>query len=250
MKTLLLSGILLALTATVAPAGTLNINFGAGCWSDGTPLAVKTFACDTNSGSMVMTASFIPAVQYPDWVGITAIIDGHTFVGVNLPAWWQLYNTGACRSTSLSVSGDFTMSPRVGCVDPFDGLAQGGIGAYQTTLYPPPYPLNVPAPNRFRLKVAYGIVSEYALPADGTEYYAFRATINYAKTVGTGSCANCQVPVTMLLEEIASTSLVHGKEIIRAAAANYCLKWQTGGLNCWETPAENPTWGQVKSLYR
>ncbi len=251
MKKLLLSGILLALTASVALAGTLNVNYGTGCWSDGTPLAAKTFACNSNSGaSTIITASFIPAVAYPDWVGITAILDGHTLTGVDLPAWWQLYNTGACRATSLSTSADFTTAPMVTCVDPFGGLAQGGIGAYQTTLYPPPFPLNVPPTNRFRLKVAYGITSEYALPADGTEYYGFRATINNAKTVGTGSCAGCSTPLTIVLEEVVSTSLVNGKEIITLPAGNNCLTWQSGGPGCLETPAVNSTWGQVKSLYR
>jgi hypothetical protein len=250
MKKLLLSVILLALTASVALAGNLNINYGGGCWSDGTPLAAKTFACTSNTGNMQMTGSFIPTVHKTDWLGMTAILDGHTIEGVNLPDWWQLFNTGACRQASLSVSGDFTGSPQVGCVDPFSGLAAGGIGAYQTTLYPPPFPLNAPPPNRFRLKIAYGLTGEYALPVDGTEYYAFRVTVNNLKTVGTPSCAGCLTPLTMILEEIVSVSLVHGNETITLPAGNNCLTWQGGGPSCGETPALNSTWGQVKSLYR
>ncbi len=250
MKKLLLSGILLALTTSVALAGTLNVNYGGGCWSDGTPLAAKTFACNTNTGSFQFTASFIPTVAKTDWLGMTAIFDGHTLSGVDLPAWWQLSNTGSCRQASLSTSADFTGSPQVGCVDPFLGLAAGGIAAYQTTLFPAPYPINVPAPNRFRLKVGYGIVVNITVPGDGTEYYAFRGTINYTKTVGTNSCAGCSTPLTMVLEEIGSTGETSGVERITMPAGNNCLTWQTGGPGCLETPANNTTWGQVKSLDR
>jgi len=249
MKKLLLSVILLALTASVALAGHLNLNYGAGCWSDGTPLAAKTFACNVNSGNFQMTASFIPTAPRADWVGMTAILDGHTQPGVPLPAWWQFYNTGSCRQASMSTSADFTSSPAIGCMDPFGGLANGGIGAYQTTLYPPPAPLNVPPANRFRLKVAYGLTTEGDLPV-GVEYYAFRATVNYLKTMGTTACAGCATPLTMVLEEIRSTGLASGSELITLPAGNGCLTWQVGGPGCGETPAVNSTWGQVKSLYR
>ena len=250
MKKLLLSGILLALTASVALAGSFNLNYGGGCWSDGTPLTSKTFACNTNTGNVQFTASFIPLVAKTDWLGVTVILDGASNSGVNLPDWWQFFNTGACRSASLSVSGDFTGSPGVGCVDPFSGLAAGGIAAYQTTLYPPPFPLNVPPPNRFRLKVGLGITTNISIPGDGTEYYAVRGTINYGKTVGTPACAGCLVPLTMILEEIGSTGEASGVEKITTPAANQCLSWQVGGPSCLETPAVNSTWGQVKSLYR
>ena len=73
MKKLLLSGILLALTASVALAGTLNLTYGAGCWSDGTPLTAKTFACTSNTGNMQITGSFIPTVAKDDWAGMSAM---------------------------------------------------------------------------------------------------------------------------------------------------------------------------------
>ena len=249
MKKLLLSGVLLALTASVALAGHLNVNYGMGCWSDGTPIAAKTFACTANTGNMMITASFIPTADKADWVGVSGVLDGSTNPGTPLPAWWQLYNTGACRSAALTVSGDFIAAPQVGCVDIFAGAANGGIGAYQTELYPPPAPLNVPAPERFRLKVAYVLIDPIFV-AGGAEYYAFRATITNVKTVGTGACAGCLTPLTMVLEQINSIGLTSGDEIIVDPAANACLTWQTGGPGCGATPATNSTWGQVKSLYR
>ncbi len=251
MQKLLLGGILLALTAPVALAGTLNLNYGAGCWSDGTPLAAKTFACDTNTGEFQITASFIPAVAKTDWLGVTAILDGQTLAYADLPAWWQLWNTGSCRQAALTTSADFTSSPHIGCADPFLlSPAQGGIGAFETNLYPPPFPMNMPAPSRFRLKVGYGMVINIEIPGDGTEYYAFRATVNYTKTLGTGSCGGCSTPLTMVLTQIQSIGETSGRETITRPAANSCLTWQTAGLPCSAVPARNSTWGQVKSLYR
>ena len=250
MKKLLFSGTLLVLTTSAALAGTLNLNYGGGCWSDGTPLAAKTFACDTNTGNVQFTASFIPTVAKTDWLGMMAILDGTTWPGVGLPDWWQLSNTGACRSAALSVSGDFTSAPQIGCVDPFQGQAQGGIAAYQTTLYPPPFPINVPPPNRFRLKVGLGMMTNISIPGDGTEYYAFRGTINYTKTIGTGACGGCSTPLAMVLTEIGSTGEASGVEYIMMPASNNCLAWQPGPAGCYIVPARATTWGQVKSLYR
>lgn len=249
MKKLLLSGILLALTASVALAGTLNLTYGAGCWADGTPLTSRTFACNSNSGNFSMTGSFIPTVAKNDWAGMSAILDGHTLEGVNLPDWWQFSNTGACRQASMSTSADFTTAPG-GCLDIWLGAAVGGIAAYQTTLFPPPAPLNVPPPNRFRLKIGYVLASNQVIPADGSEYYGFRVTINNTKTMGTPSCAGCATPLTMVLEEIGSTGEASGVEKITVPASNGCLTWQVGGPDCGATPARNSTWGQVKSLYR
>ena len=136
------------------------------------------------------------------------------------------------------------------CQDLFGGNAVGGVAAYQTTLFPPPFPLNVPPPNRFRLKIGFVLATNGTIPADGTEYYAFRATVNNTKTVGTPSCAGCLTPLTMVLEEIGSTGETSGVEKITIPAGNGCLTWQTGGPSCGSTPALNSTWGQVKSLYR
>ncbi len=251
-KTLLLCGVLMLIGASVALAAAPGVNLGwstdLGCWPE-SGTADKTFACNSNTGNSTMVASFAIGVDMPDYYGVQCILDGQS-ESATLPDWWQLSNTGSCRPTALSTSADFTTAPQSTCVDAFLGLAQGGIGAYQTEQYPPPQPLNVPAPNRLRLKVAYGIVDPVAITA-GTEYYAFRATVTNAKTVGSPSCAGCATAVTMVLNEIRVVPTLQANAILLYnASANQCITWQATTVPCASVPTRNRTWGEVKALYR
>jgi len=245
-KVLLLSATLLVL-AVPAMAGGINFAWGSGCWWDN-PVSLKMFACDTNSGSAAFTGSFATSHDFLTFAGMVAVVDLQTDA-TTLPAWWDLYNGGACRQASLFSSADFTAAPG-GCVDPWLGQAQGGIAAYQTAAYPPPLPLNAPAANRARLKVAY-VLTEPALVVSGIEYYAFRGTMNFLKTVGTPSCEGCLVPATLVLNQIEPRNLVGYPELISNPIANTCLSWQAAGSTpCGAVPSRNQTWGQVKTLYR
>ncbi len=247
-KAVLSTCVLLLSGAPAAHASGFDITYGPGCWLEN-PSSAQTFACDTNEGSMTFTVSCILTQPVPDFVGFSAAVDGETWVGVNLPAWWQLSNAGACRATSLTVSADFTTAPRAACADLFGGLANGGIEAYETIRYPPPPPLNVPPPNHLRLKVAYGLPSQVEAAA-GAWFYLFRATIDHAKTVGTGACGGCLAPLTLHLEEVVAHGTVSGEVVMTKAMNNWCLTWRGGAESCWYVPARNSTWGQVKGLYR
>ncbi len=250
MRVILAALVLLSASASPALAGFIDINYGSGCWDDGTPANWKTFACDTNSGTLEFTASFFPEVAQSDWVGLTARLEGSTYPGTAMPDWWQLYNAGACRASALSVSADFTAAPQVGCEDPFQGRAQGGISAYETALFPPPAPLPVPAANVFRLKVAFARPEPVNLPGgDYHVYYAFRGAIDYARTVGAQACVGCSTPLRVLLLEIRSIGLTR-EDVFTLPFVNNCLTWQRNAPGCLETPAQNSTWGQLKSLYR
>src|SRR5215510_288691 len=73
-KTLLITGVLLALTASIASAaGGINLAWND-CWGGG-GVNAKTFACNTNAGNNDMYVSFDPGVDYPDMVGSDDIID-------------------------------------------------------------------------------------------------------------------------------------------------------------------------------
>ncbi len=249
MKKLLLVGALLALSASAATAGGVNFAWGTGCWIEN-PVNAKTFACDVNTGNASFTGSFLCSVAHPNFVGIEVVVDGQT-AGATLPDWWQLFNVNACRQTALSTSADFTSALGM-CTDPWLGLAQGGVAAWQTQLFPPPFPLNAPAANVCRLKVAYALADPNPLQPN-IEYYAFRATIQYAKTVGTGACAGCTVPMTFVLNQIKAAENVVSPtsvEVMTTALSNQCLNWQSGGPGCGAVPTRNTTWGQVKGLYR
>ena len=245
-KVLLLSAALLVL-AVPAMAGGFNLAWGPGCWWDN-PVNLKTFACDVNTGNAAFTGSFVTGQDFTRFSAMMAIVDLQTDATA-LPAWWEFFNTGACRQSALSTSGDFTGAAG-GCVDPWGGQAQGGIAAYQTSTYPPPLPLNAPAPNRARLKVGY-VLLDPVLVTMGIEYYGFRATIQYANTVGTGACAGCEIPMTLVLNSVEPRNDVGLPELITSPIVNACITWQNGASTpCGAVPARNQTWGQVKSLYR
>ncbi len=245
--------VLLLLISVPARAGGLNIAWGTGCWPEN-PTSLITFACDTNTGTTSMTGSCVLDRDMPLFNALLAIVDMQS-ASPTLPDWWQMFKPGTCREPALSATGDFSLAPG-GCGDPWLSSAFGGVAVWQTHDFPSPFPINVPAPDRARLKV--GLVRPSANPLfAGIEYYAFRAMVNHQKTVGTGACAGCSTPATFVLNVVSAQAIIDGlsypyqEALFTMPIANSCVHWQavTGGL-CGATPARNPTWGQVKSLYR
>ena len=83
----------------------------------------------------------------------------------------------------------------------------------------------------------------------GTEYYAFRLTIDAQKTTGAGACGGCGVPATIVLNEIMLDAFTVDR--LTTPLANTCLRWQAAGVTpCSATPVRNTTWGAIKSFYR
>ncbi len=245
MKRVLLFLLLfLILAPRAAGAGGVNLAWGPGCWGEN-PSNYKAFACDTNSGSAIATGSFAPNADQPNFVGIEVIVDLQTN-SATLPDWWQFFNSGSCRQSALSSSADFLQAPQVSCADPWQGLAAGGIAAYLTSTTLPAVPNGLP--NAARLKIAYALATPSPLTG-GTEYYGFRLTITYAKTVGTGSCPGCATDAYLTLNEIKSAENTGGVERNSTPIVNACVYWQSGSMICW-VPAHTTTWGRVKSLYR
>ncbi len=281
MKTAsILAAALVVVLATAAGAEPgANISWDQ-CWPEGGS-ATKYFACNSNTGSADLVGSFELLADMPDFVGVSVILDGYTGNYSPLPDWWQLFNVGACRQTALSCSFDFSAAPRTACTDPWQGLAQGGIAAYQTSLFPPPSPINVPLPSVFRIKLAGGLVSPIALVA-GVEYYAYRLQIQYTKTVGTGACAGCDRGLCIQLTRLDAASNSGPAAYQKFFYGSYSsyeptpsrplnpgiVSWQctTGRWtysdgsypsvafycdtipNC-SVPVRNRTWGSIKALY-
>lgn len=245
MKRVLLFLLLfLTLAPRAAGAGGINVAWGEGCWGEN-PSNYKAFACNTNSGSATATGSFAPSAGQPNFVGIEVVVDLQTS-SATLPDWWQLFNSGSCRQSALSSSADFLQAPQVWCIDPWQGLGAGGIAAYLTSTTAPPVPNGLP--NAARLKIAYALATPSPLTAE-TEYYGFRLTITYAKTVGAGSCPGCANEACLNLNEIKSVENTGGVERNSTPIVNDWVHWQSGSLICW-VPAHTTTWGRVKSLYR
>jgi hypothetical protein len=212
----------------------------------------KSFACDINTGTNIMYGSYIAPDSISLFTSNEAVLD--LISGTDpLPLWWQLRNqtgqTGQCRTGSLSVSADFTSI--TGCVDVFGGAGVGGIGTYLVN------PLGRGTNTvRFTLVFSVPTASQTAL-TPGTEYYAFRASVNNAKTLGSGSCAGCTVPVCIVLNGIKivqPAGTPHGNELLinpPPGGGTRSITWQGGtGADCNLVPTRNHTWGQVKALYR
>ena len=91
----------------------------------------------------------------------------------------------------------------------------------------------------------------------GTEYYAFRLTLNNSKSTGVGSCAGCAEPVCIVLNMIRLVQALGAPggdqdvSAIRAGGTNI-ITWQggPGGATCNLVPTRRATWGQIKSFYR
>ncbi len=262
--------LLLALLVAAPAARAGGVNFAWGdCFTTGASI-YKHFACDTNVSSpvAVAVASFQLAYHQPSFVGIEGIVDLLSN-SATMPDWWQLFNPGSCRQTALTVSADFRFFPDGPCVDPWGGLALGGIAGYQTMTTIPADPLY--APNYTRLKVAFALVDAAPLSAD-TEYYAFAVRIDGTRTVGAGACGGCDVPVCLGLSEIKAAENTGPYERLVTPIQNQFIGWQCAqttpglvrvGANIWNvpvacappgipcaTPARNRTWGSIKALYR
>ena len=92
----------------------------------------------------------------------------------------------------------------------------------------------------------------------GIEWHAYRMTIANTNTVGAGACAGCTTPVCLVQNSIKAASIGGASELcVAGTEAN--AGWQcamtfthaclASSGNC-VTPTRNPTWGQIKSLWR
>jgi len=174
----------------VAPFASEGVNLS---WDDCGEYGVsgKTFACNTNAGSpFTLVASFGPPSGIEAYLGLSAMLTIGNPSG-SLPDWWK-HGTAACRGgTALSSSFDFLGGP-FSCQDVFLGQAAGGL-FYQIG----PLPSNA----RLLVQAAIPLGTEGPL-GPGVEYYGFKINIFRSRTTGTGSCAGCDVPMCIQLNEI------------------------------------------------
>ena len=252
-KIALLCGMLLALTAVAASAAPgLNLRWQS-CFADG-GLENRANACTSTLGSAgTLVGSYeLGAAGVLGVTGIEIVVDLAS-AGTSLPEWWKFNAPGGtvgCRGAALAVNPTIS-GAAVNCFDWAGGQAAGGLAAYRiNTSY---------GPTTARSIAGFAVATPTDVPG-ATEMFAFNASISMAKTVGTGACAGCAVPVCIVLNSInvvpgtaASTFL---GDPANAPSSNVAL-WQGGagvtsirGINCpAATPTRNTTWGSVKSLY-
>ena len=237
------------------------------CLADG-GVQFRDFACDTNSGSERLVASFQLPAGMADATGLEAILNLAS-AGAALPAWWSFKNVGTCRQNAAATQLTLPAGS-VNCVDWAGGLASGGIANYL---------IGDQGPNHARIVMATATGPPGVPVPAGREYFAFTITISHAKTVGTGACAGCLEPVVVFLSALTVTSFTPGSSVVITQGTNgddtRWVSWQHGHPinvvqgcerrledgSCFHptvffdvvsavTATRNSTWGAVKSLYR
>src|SRR5439155_6671503 len=154
--------------------------------------ATKDFACDSNTGSaFTLFGSFVPPPGLTEFVGIDASLRVVSSTA-ELPDWWK-HGSGWCRGTTgLSTNFDFTAGP-FSCADFYVGQAPGGFY----------YEVGHFGSNSALLKLQCAVPFENRGPLrSDAEYYAFKVAVRRSRTVGSVSCAGCNVPVTITLDQI------------------------------------------------
>jgi len=259
MKKLMLAGLLLCLTASMALAATPGLNFTWNEAANGKCLAAiianEDWDCTiegANDGAFQAVGSFTPPVAIAGFSAMGALVDGQT--AAEMPAWWQSVNAGSCRQNAVQSGVGVKGSPCT--VSLWPGTAYGGIGAWQTALYPPPAPNNAPLPNRLRIKVGYAMSASTVNLLTTNEYSTFVLNMDTTNSMDDPAnsivaCAGCSVGMTLVLNQIEAVGTA-GSVFITDQKVNRCITWQGGaGANvCSVTPVRNTTWGNVKSLYR
>lgn len=236
------------LIAGPGPAESAGANLAwNACLSEG-GASNKDFACNANTGTNVLYGSFVLSADQPLCTGIEATVEISASVD-SLPSWWQLFNVGACRRTSLAASFDFSNDPGTTCTDMWQGAGIGGIGAYHTYWTTPQVPSGLANQARIRFGAAVPISSPLQLTA-GVEYYAFKLMVNNVKTQGTGSCGGCSTPVCILLSELNVVQSDNQHEALTVAQTSNRVTWQAAA-NCPGAMAQqNITWGRILSVLR
>ena len=242
------------------------------CYANG-GLSNRSFSCDTNSGTETLVGSFVLAQNASAISGAEGSL---SFVSSTstIPAWWQVRNTGSCRLTSLSFLARDATLPAGSCEN-WSGLTSdvaGGIGDY-----------SFPSANSARLRWATAVppTGLRDLTAD-VEYSVFIIKINHAKSVGTGACAGCDVPMCIAFSGMTLTDNDSDpwNAIRLTGPANGSnsdvVTWQSGAVTAYvpgvapyescqffhgfepqeftcansTTRVRGSTWSEIKSLYR
>ena len=221
------------------------------CYGEGTGLANRAFACNTNAGVEELIGSFAIAEDMVNVSGNEIVVDLSTAypyaympvppTGPPLPEWWKFKNAGTCRQTALSVA--FSADPgNVVCQDWGAGQQVGGIGAYN---------IDFRGDGTTARILAVVAVPQSALQSlsTGTEYYSFTLRITHIKTVGTGACGGCGTPIYLTFNRIMVTTDTQANNRVYSGPLNGANS-DFASWNEFTVPVRASSWGALKSRYR
>ena len=278
-KTLLLTGILLALSAAVASAGVLNLGWGAFCPTNPGSLPNISDPCDGSTGATyTLIGTVINAAPAPTNVVAEDFFVDITEAAAQLSDYWKLealnqpgyVNAAGCRgdnfqpgnigSLSVSIANIAFPTTFTGCTKFWGSSPAGGVN--YGVLIPDAYP-GVVAPNKARL-IGHFAISPGMPMAVGPQYGVFAATLDTNHQNGVDAafaapkygCQGCQDGVCLVFNELIlyqEAGNPQGNIDITTGGQRQFVTWQgggTGGPCPGATPTHKATWGQVKSLYR
>ena len=239
-KLLVMTGVLLALSAPMAGATGLNLG-----WNDctlGPGLANLNDACTAQFGAPYVLVCSVDPPYMPNFVAAAGVISLQ--VQPDLGQWWP-YEAGGCRFGKLTAAVDFQTSGPFSCPDPWDAQSSGTpnyvtTGASTADIQ---WVASRP-PNPSALKLGD--------PGVGSpDWYLIK--ISLLKTAPNTACAGCLNPACLVFRFCRLQEPAGGLDItLTNAAIRQHVTWQGGGtINCpAATPTHKGTWGSVKALYR
>jgi hypothetical protein len=258
MKRILVTGVLLCLTASLAVAGGFNFNWNTSKQCPTVQTDNWDFACDTNDAVMYMVASVKPNIAVVGLNAMDARIDGQS--AGPIPAWWQAFNLGSCRDTAFT-PGVIDVDPTAPCAGSattrlWTSATYGGMGAW---VYD--------ASNRFHTVVGFATSGNRAANlSTTTQYNAFHIAVATTNTVAVApdpdhgiaevvACDGCSEGVLLILNQIGLYGSAAEDQVFMPMStgnANQCITYHGGiyGVGVCDVPTRNTTWGQIKSLYR
>jgi len=222
-------------------------------WSSCEGTANRNFACDRSTGSELLVGSFDPPGGINQLVGIEVILSIAAADG-SVPSWWQMYEAGSCRRSSIGAA--FDVSDQAECDDAWNGQATGGIAKYHSG---GPTGVDVLLAAAVPRDQIHGVSS-------GRTYAAFKLIINHQRSNGSGSCGGCDVPVCITLDAIRlvqPSRQLHPGDPATAAVyvdltdgisgmggSSQVATWQGGTPNCGAGTAKPSTWSELKARFK
>jgi hypothetical protein len=233
-KLLLITGALLALTASLASAnGQIHIAVG-----DCGGAATISNPCTGNTGSIILVGSFVSDQASSQVIAVESIVD--IAQGGTLSDWWRVDPAG-CRAGKITANFAF---PSTLCNDLFGGAALGGLGI----LYPGTGSSLIPA-NSERVDIYCAVDASTPLTIDtATENSIFNMAISRVGTLGTGACTGCSTPTSMYLNDVAVGQEPGFPTFHDSGDGNGQGCGYNGGNTV--TPTKSSSWGSIKALYR
>ena len=257
-KTLILTGVLLAITCSMAWAAGAGLNLG---WASSTAVndcptspassANHNSLCNSSAGGTNLIGSIVAPPGLLSVVGESVIVDYQDNVAPLSP-WWDA-SPGTCRGSSvLSLGMNFSPLADDGICN--DLWSTNGSSAFS-------YQANtdnggLPHPGMAKVSMVGAVATSLGQPwPAGTEWYSFILTILNAKTTGTIICAGCQDQVCFSFNyaQVNNDAAAGGTDaFLTGASTRQFASWNGGTqVPCpGPVPTKRATWGEVKSLYR